>query len=232
MKILALIPARSGSKGIPDKNIKKFNGKPLIYWSIKHAKESKYIDKIIVSTDSVKYADIAKNYGAEVPFLRPVSISQDLSTDYEFVEHCLNWLKNNDKYYPDIIVQLRPTYPNRNVELIDDIIKIFLNNYTNYDSLRTVVPFEKSAFKMYKINDNVLYPLFNKIDNILEPYNQCRQILPKCYLHNGYLDIFKSNIIFTKKSISGDKIYPYIMDMNKINDIDTLNDWSNALASL
>ena len=229
-EILAIIPARKGSKGIINKNIKLFNNKPLIYWSIKLAKECKYINRIICSTDSKEYAKIANQCGAETPFLRPSEISQDLSTDYELIEHCLNELKK-ENYIPDIIVQLRPTYPNRKLEILNETISLFLQNYDEYDSLRTVIPFDKSPFKMYRIiknkNNNKLnlQPLFKKIDNIKEPQNRCRQELPKAYLHNGYIDIIKTDTVLKLKSVTGNNIYPYLMKKKEKDDIDTLKDW-------
>ena len=226
--IVALIPARGGSKGIKMKNIKLFRDKPLIYWSIKQALDCKYINDVILTTDNKEIAKIGKNCGASVPFLRPTNISQDLSTDYEFVEHYLNFLKNNNKKIPDIIIQLRPTYPTRKLNILNECIELFINNYSNYDSLRTVIPFEKSPYKMYRINNNTLEPLFKKVDNINEPYNRCRQELPKTYIHNGYIDIFKSSIIYDKKSITGDKIFPYVMNNDEYHDIDTLKDWEKA----
>ena len=267
MKILALIPARGGSKGIKNKNIKLFKEKPLIYWSINIAKKCKYINRIICSTDSEVIASIAKQSGAEVPFLRPKEISDDLSTDLEFTEHCLNYLKEKENYKPDIIVHLRPTYPTRKLKILNETIDIFIKNINNYDSLRTVIKFEKSPFKMYTVNNNKLIPLFksisintnntnntnnnnnntnnnkdnnnkdnnnnnktdNKIDNIIyEPYNRCRQELPETYLHNGYIDIIKYNTITVKKSVTGDNIYPYLMDKNEYHDIDTTEDWIKA----
>jgi CMP-N-acetylneuraminic acid synthetase/ectoine hydroxylase-related dioxygenase (phytanoyl-CoA dioxygenase family) len=226
VKILCIIPARSGSKGVINKNIKYYNGKPLLAWSIEQAIESRFYEKmrIIVSTDSEKYRDIAIEYGAEVPFLRPIEISGDLSTDYECIKHCIDWLKENDDYIPDIILQLRPTSPERKIETIDKCIEIFLNNIEKYDSLRTVVPFSKSPYKMYTTENNVLKPLFNVINDIDEPYNQCRQILPKCYLHNGYIDIIKTTIL-NNGTISGNNIYPFIMEENDIIDIDEESDW-------
>ena len=232
-EILAIIPAREGSKGIKNKNIKLFNNKPLIYWSIKLAKECKYINRIICSTDSKKYAKIASQCGAETPFLRPSEISQDLSTDYELIEHCLNELKK-ENYIPDIIVQLRPTYPNRKLEILNETISLFLKNYNEYDSLRTIIPFNKSPFKMYRIKKNInnnklnLKPLFKKIDNIDEPYNRCRQELPKTYLHNGYIDIIKTDTVLKLKSVTGNNIYPYLMKEKEKDDIDTLKDWLTA----
>ena len=227
MIILCIIPARSGSKGILHKNIKLFHDKPLLTWSINQAQQSKYDMRIIVSTDSQQYATIANNYGAETPFLRPSEISQDLSTDYECIKHCLDWLKNNENYIPDIVLQLRPTQPLRKIETIDKCIDIFIENRNNYDSLRTVIEFEKSPYKMYNIIDNQLIPLFMEINNIKEPYNQCRQILPKTYLHNGYIDIFNADII-DNNTISGLNIYPYVMNKNDVIDIDTNDDWIKA----
>jgi CMP-N-acetylneuraminic acid synthetase len=228
MNILALIPARGGSKGIPMKNIKKFGEKELIYWSIKIAKESKYINRIIVSTDNEQIKEVALKYGAEVPFIRPLEISNDLSNDYEFIKHCMDYLKDNGENIPDIIVQLRPTYPTRKLEILDETIKIFIDEFNNYDSLRTVYKFEKSPFKMYIVNNKNLIPLFKNINNINEPYNQCRQLLPETYIHNGYIDIIKSKIIYDKHSITGDLIYPYIMSKDEYNDIDTEEDWQLA----
>ena len=126
MKILCLIPARSGSKSLPHKNIKLLNNKPLLAYSIEQAKNSKYNMRIIVSTDSKEYSDIANKYGAETPFLRPKEISQDNSTDFEFIKHAIEWLKENENYYPDIILQLRPTQPDRKVSDIDKCLDIFI----------------------------------------------------------------------------------------------------------
>lgn len=224
MKILVLIPARSGSKGIKDKNIMDINGLPMLAWSIKQAQNSKYYKqmRIILSTDSDKYRQIGIKYGAEAPFLRPKEISGDLSTDYECIEHCINYLAN-ENYVPDFIVQLRPTYPTRKVEILDDCISKFISNRTNYDSLRTVVPFEKSPYKMYRIINNNLEPLFKKVDNIVEPFNECRQKLPSTYLHNGYIDILNTNII-KENTVTGNKILPYLMSEDEIHDIDELKD--------
>jgi len=236
MKILCLIPARSGSKGIIHKNIKLLENIPLMCHYINQAKECKYYKnnqmRIVVTTDSEKYADIAKEYGAEIPVLRPIEISQDLSTDFEFMKHMIDYLKDNENYYPDMILQLRPTQPKRKIEDINKCLDLFIDNYNKYDSLRTVVPFDKSAFKMYSIQNDILEPLFKTLrvneKEILEPYNQCRQNLPQTYLHNGYIDILKPYLLNNNK-ISGDKIYPYIMSKDDTIDIDTLEDWNKML---
>lgn len=223
VEILCIIPARSGSKGIKNKNVMDFNGKPLLVWSIEQAQKCNYKMKIIVSTDSQEYADIAIKYGAEVPFLRPVEISDDLSTDFEFINYCVNWLKNNENYICDIILQLRPTSPTRNVEDINKALELFIKNRDNFDSLRSVIPFEKSPFKMYSLNNDKLVPLFDEINNIQEPYNQPRQILPQCYLHNGYIDILNTTIL-SENTISGKNILPFIMEEKNNMDIDNISD--------
>lgn len=221
MYIIALIPARSGSKRIPNKNIKLYNNKPLIYWSIQVALNSKYINKVVVSTDCKEIACIARSYNASVPFLRPKELSEDLSTDYEFVKHYIDSIEKK----PDLIVQLRPTYPNRDVKTVDDCIKQLIENFDSYSCLRTVCENDKPAYKMYKINDLVLTPLFETVDNLLEPYNMPAQILPKTYWHNGYIDIIKTDTVINEKSITGSKIYPYIMNKDEVDDIDTEEDW-------
>ena len=228
MYVLALIPARGGSKGIKMKNIKEFRGKPLIYWSIKLALDCKVVNRVIVSTDNENIKRVAEECGADVPFLRPKEISGDLSTDYEFIKHCLDYLKENGEDEPDIIVQLRPTYPTRKLDILNETLDIFIKNLDNYDSLRTVYEMEKSPYKMYNIEDGELKPLFKEVKGIKEPYNQCRQVLPKTYIHNGYIDLIKTEIVEKKFSITGDRIYPYLMSKEEYHDIDTEKDWKDA----
>ena len=228
MNVLALIPARGGSKGIKMKNIKEFRGKPLIYWSIKLALDCNLINRVIVSTDNENIKRVAEECGADVPFLRPKEISGDLSTDYEFIKHCLDYLKENGEDEPDIIVQLRPTYPTRKLDILNDTLQIFIKNFDKYDSLRTVYEMEKSPYKMYNIENGELKPLFEEVKGIKEPYNQCRQVLPKTYIHNGYIDLIKTKIVETKGSITGNPIYPYLMSKDDYHDIDTEKDWKDA----
>ncbi len=231
MKIYFLIPARSGSKGIANKNIKYYNGKPLISWSIEQAQKSKHFNNnIFISTDSEEYKKICLQYnGVHCPFIRPSEISGDHSTDLDFFKHFIEYIEKSNIDLPDFIIQLRPTYPNRKVNIIDDIIDTFINNYNNYDSIRTVIlNNNQTPYKMYNIENNKLLPLFNNINNINEPYNNCRQILPKTYLHNGYLDIVKTSVVKKLNSVSGNNIYPYILNQNEIDDIDNINDWISS----
>ena len=223
VEILCIIPARSGSKGIQNKNIIEFKGKPLLAWSIEQAQKCDYNMKIIVSTDSEEYANIATKYGAEVPFLRPPEISHDLSTDFEFINHCVDWLKTNENYTCDIILQLRPTSPTRKIEDLNRALNLFIKNRDKFDSLRSVIPFEKSPFKMYLLNDKKLTPLFDKVNNIQEPYNKPRQILPQSYLHNGYIDILNTSIL-NENTITGKNILSFIMEEKNNIDIDVISD--------
>ena len=228
MRILTIIPARSGSKGIPNKNIKSINGKPLIEWTILQAKKSKYFKfmKIVVSTDSSEYESIIKQPSVHV-IKRPKDIAQDNSIDIEFIQHVVTYLKHNEQYEADIILQLRPTQPCRKVEDIDSCIELFYNQRDKYDSLRSVVKIEKTPYKMYELQNNNLIPYFKRYGNIEEPYNICRQDLPDAYLHNGYIDIINYSLL-KKNKISGDNILPYIMAKTDTIDIDTLQDWEKA----
>jgi CMP-N-acetylneuraminic acid synthetase len=188
------------------------------------ALQSKYIKEVYVSTDSEEYNEIAIKYGAKITPIRPKEISDDLSPDIDTFKHFLKMYKNKTEI-PDIIVHLRPTYPNRTLELLDDTIEYFINNYEYYDSLRTIVPFKKTPYKMYYINNNNLIPFLKEHNTLKEPYNQARQNFPETYLHNGCIDIVKSNIIMNYDLLSGEYILPYIMDEDEINDIDDYNDF-------
>ena len=192
------------------------------------ALDCKVVNRVIVSTDNKNIKRVAEECGADVPFLRPKEISGDLSTDYEFIKHCLDYLKENGEDEPDIIVQLRPTYPTRKLEILNETLDIFIKNLDKYDSLRTVYEMEKSPYKMYNIKDGELKPLFKEVKGIKEPYNQCRQLLPRTYIHNGYIDLIKTEIVEKKGSITGDRIYPYLMSKEEYHDIDTEEDWKDA----
>jgi CMP-N,N'-diacetyllegionaminic acid synthase len=228
LNIVALIPARSGSKGIKDKNIKLYKGLPLLVHSIKIALESEYIDDVYVSSDSEEYNNIAVKYGAKITPLRSKEISDDLSPDIDTFKHFLKMYENNNLKIPDIIVHLRPTYPNRNLKLLNDTIEYFIENYDDYDSLRTVVLLKKTPYKMYYIDyKNNLIPFLKDHELFKEPFNQARQNFPDTYLHNGCIDIVKSNIV-NNNLLSGDNILPYIMNDDEIDDIDDISDFNKS----
>jgi len=217
LKILALIPARGGSKSIPRKNIIEMCGKPLIYWSIQQAKKSNHINRVIVSTDDTKIAEISEQHGAELPFIRPSDISQDSSTDLEVFEHSLAWLEKNDNYIPDLVVHLRPTGPARYVNIIDDAIEKFSKDLS-FDSLRSISLSSQTAYKMWLIENSQLISIGNKL-GINESHSQPRQALPKTYWQNGYVDIVRPQTIFKEKSMTGKKVMPFLTT-HKSNDLD------------
>ncbi len=220
-KILAIIPARAGSKGIKNKNIRKLNGYPLLAYSIAAAKEIPGIDKIICSTDSEKIAKIAEKYGAEIPFIRPKELALDDVPDFPVFHHAIEFLFRNQRFKPDIIFHLRPTSPIRYVDDMRKALDIIIDN-ESADSLRSVVEPKENPYKMWKIGrDGYLKPLL-KIKNIKEPYNMPRQKLPNVYWQIGTIDIIKYNTLMVKKSMTGEKIIPYVVK-NEINiDIDNI----------
>lgn len=216
--ILALIPARGGSKSIPRKNLLPLLNKPLIAWSIQHALNSEHINRVIVSTDDEEIRDVAIEYGAEAPFTRPIELSQDLSTDLECFTHALNWLSKEEGYQPDLVVHLRPTGPARTIENIDRAISIFLENM-DCDSLRSVSLADQTPFKMWLHKENRLLPAMQS-DHDLS--STPRQMLEKVYWQNGYIDIVRPNTILKLKSMTGKNILPFII--NNIKDIDYFHD--------
>ena len=212
-KVIAIIPARSGSKSIPDKNIRSLHGKPLMAYSIEHAKASRYIDRVIVSTDSSQYANTAKKYGAEAPFLRPPEISQDDSLDIELFQHALDWLKCNENYLPDICVHLRPTHPVRNIIDIDNMIELLIND-PMADSIRSVIKNKTVIpYKMWFFDGDSkrLTPIISD-SSLPEAYNTPRQYLPSTYFQNASVDIVRTHTLLHKGSMNGDVILGYVMD--------------------
>ncbi|MBK8618702.1 MAG: acylneuraminate cytidylyltransferase [Anaerolineales bacterium] len=225
-EILAIIPARGGSKGIPRKNIRSFAGYPLIAWSIAAAKQSELVTRIIVSTDDEEIAAVARQWGAETPFLRPVELAQDKTTDLPVFEHALKWLEDVEGYRPEIVIQLRPTSPVRPLTMVDDAIRILLD-HPDADCVRGVVPAAQNPFKMWRFEGEGK-PLSQllEVEGIDEPYNAPRQILPPVYWQTGHIDAIRDLTITQKKSLTGDVIYPLLIDPKYTVDIDTLPDWT------
>lgn len=223
--ILALIPARGGSKGIPRKNIRSFAGYPLIAWSIAAAKKSELVTRVIVSTDDEEIAGVARQWGAETPFLRPAELAQDKTTDLPVFMHALKWLEDVEGYRADIVVQLRPTSPIRPQTMVDDAIRILLN-HKDADCVRGVVPAGQNPFKMWRFNgeEKPLGQLL-EVPGIHEPYNAPRQILPPVYWQTGHIDAIRTSAIVDKESLTGNTIYPLVIDPKYTVDIDTPADW-------
>ncbi len=225
-EILAIIPARGGSKGIPRKNIRLFAGYPLIAYSIAAGLQAKAVTRVIVSTDDEEIASVAREYGAETPFLRPAELAQDKTTDLPVFEHALKWLEEKEGYKPDVLVQLRPTSPIRPRDCADNAIKILLD-HEDADCVRGVVPAGQNPHKMWRISyeNEPMAPLL-QVDGIREPYNAPRQILPPIYWQTGHVDAIRTSTILQKQSMTGDRIYPLILDPRYTVDIDNLFDWA------
>ncbi len=225
IKVVGIIPARGGSKGIPYKNIALLAGKPLIYYTIKSAQESKKMDAFVVSTDDEKIASVAKSLGADVPFLRPKNISGDNATDIQFLRHALVWLEKNRNWHPEIIVILRPTAPFRTAEDIDTVLDLMIKE--NCDSVRTIsLPSPHTPYKMWTMKNSHS----NKIKPLLTTryYNSLgtdvpRQWLPTVYWQNGMVDATKTKFIKMNK-VYGPDIRGLVTNHEKTTDIDTPKD--------
>ncbi len=225
-EVLAVIPARGGSKGIPRKNIRNFAGYPLIAYSIAAGLQSELVTRVIVSTDDEAIASVARQNGAETPFLRPAELAQDQSTDLPLFEQALQWLRENEGYVPEVVVQLRPTSPIRPLSLVDDAVRLLLDT-PDTDCVRGVVSAGQNPYKMWQIDPDSgrMAPLL-KVEGITEPYNAPRQALPPAYWQTGHIDAIRTRTILEKHSLTGDVILPLVIDSRYTVDIDNLSDWA------
>jgi len=215
-KILAIIPARCGSKGIRRKNLQKLSGKPLIAHTIIAAKKTKSINKIIVSTDDKEIGKISKNNGAEVPFLRPKQISKDTSSIIEVIKHALKFLQENQSYVPDIIILLQPTSPLRTSQLITKTINTLKKSKAT--SVITVSKITKHPYASYWLKNDFLKP-FEKNS---AKYSR-RQEFPDLFFPTGAVYTFWYDTLKKFNSLHGPKIKPIVVHDEDI-DIDNLRD--------
>jgi len=224
-EVLALIPARGGSKGIPRKNIRNFAGAPLIAYSIAAGLRANTVTRVIVSTDDEEIAAVAREWGAEVPFLRPSELAEDQTPDYPVFRQALDWLAEHEGYRPEVVVQLRPTSPVRPISCVDDAVNLLLA-HPEADCVRGVVPSGQNPYKMWTIDSATgqMHPLIN-LPGITELYNTPRQALPPTYWQTGHIDAIRTRTILEKGSLSGDIILPLMIDPRYTVDIDTPSDW-------
>ena len=209
---------------MPRKNIKELSDKPLLVYTIEQGKRSKYIDRMIVSTDDEEIARVARECGGEAPFLRPAELAGDTVTDFPVFVHALKWLRDHEKYQPDIVVQLRPTHPLRKPEDIDRAIELLVS-HPEADSVRTVKEPDQTPYKMYKIDDAGFLEALLPIPGVPESFNLPRQKLPKAYEHVGVVDIMWYRTIMEKKQMTGKKIAPLVLEDYPYSGINTLEDW-------
>ena len=219
-KILSIIPARGGSKGIPKKNIYPLCGKPLMVYTIEAAKGSKYISRTILSSDSHDIIDIAYKYGVEVPFIRPKELAEENTPTLPVIQHAVEWLKENEDYIPDYIILLQPTSPLRTSRHIDEALEKLI--YSDADSIVSVVkvPHQYNPYSIMEMKDGFLKPFleYDELKNI-------RQLKPTFYARNGAaIYAFTYECLMKRNSIYGDKILAYEMSREESIDIDDLLD--------
>jgi len=211
---VGIIPARGGSKGVPRKNIKLLAGKPLVAYTIEAALAAKTLRRVIVSTDDKEIARISKEYGAEVPFLRPKHLAKDTTPDLPVFQHALQYLEDNEGYKPDIIVHLRPTTPFKTGKLIDDAVYKLIS--TGADGVRTVCLADYHPYWMKRIEGDRILPFMN-----LDREYTRRQDLPPVYKTNGVVDVTRHEFIMSKGTLLGDDVRAIFMEPVPSLDIDS-----------
>ncbi len=219
--VIAIIPARSGSKSVKNKNIEKISNYPLIAYSIVAAKLSKNVNRVIVSTNNKNYAEIAKSYGAEVPFIRPKKISGPNSSDREFLIHAINWFKNKEQYLPEYWVHLRPTTPIRDPKIIDKAI-MSIKKSRSANSLRSAHLAPESPFKWFKLKKNNLFKEIINNQLGIEITNLPKEKFDQVYIPNGYVDILRSSYMLNNETIHGKKIMGFITP--NTSEVDSLHE--------
>ena len=223
MKILGLITAREGSKGIPGKNIKTLGHLPLIAFAIKDGLEAKYIDKLAVSTDGEKIAEVARHHGAEVPFIRPKELAQDHTPSIDVVLHAIDYFEQQGEFY-DAICLLQPTSPFKPKGFIDECVRKFLD--TNSDSLISVleVPHEYNPHWTFKMDLDGHLSIATGEQTLIPR----RQELPKAYHRDGSVYISKVSLIKEKKVLVGGRTAGILSDRSYYANLDTKEDWQKA----
>ena len=209
--VIAIIPARGGSKGVPGKNTKLLKGHPIVAYSIAAAIASKSVSRTIVTTDSEEIAAISRDYGAEVPFMRPAEFATDTATDRGYLLHAINWLKENESFTAEYLVHLRPTTPLRDPAVIDQAVQMIKEN-PEATSLRSAHLSPQTPYKMFGLDDNGFFKGLFPNDPRPEYYNLPRQSLPPVYDPNGYVDVVRSSQLISSESPHGKNILGFIND--------------------
>lgn len=221
-RIVAVIPARGGSKGVPGKNIKLLNEKPLIAYSIEAAKGSRYIDRLIVSTDDSEIKSIAVKYGAEVPFLRPKELSEDTTPTLPVLQHVVNYLEKEGDTV-DVVITLQPTSPFRRSNHIDEALEKLLQSPN--ESVVSLSEVDYHPYWMKKVSNDTIYSYIESEKEYLR-----RQDLPKVYKMNGAIFITPRNVLMEERLIVSKNAKPYLMCFEDSIDIDTI--WDFKLAQI
>ena len=229
-RALAVIPARGGSKAVPRKNLHPLGGKPLIAWSIERALASARLDRVIVSTDDREIAEVARTWGADVPFLRPGEIAADDTPDLPVFEHALDWLAREQGYLPDGIVHLRPTLPFRTTEQIDEVVALLAAH--EVDCVKSVYPSDKHPHRMWRLAGERLVPYLDTTFRRAVGPDVPRQRLEPVYWSAGLVDGIRRATITALRSTTGERVLPYFVDPDPCVDLDTPHDFLVAEAVL
>lgn len=218
---IAIIPARSGSKSILDKNIVKLAGFPLIAFSIAAAKLSRGVSRVIVSTDSEEYAEISRQFGADVPFIRPSDISGDNASDIDFMVHAMNWFDENEPLTPEYWIHLRPTTPLRDPKHITEALQQIAHR-EDATALRSAFPCAESPFKWFRHSDDGFLMSLTTNDTDLDRFNLPRQMYPKVFVPDGYVDIIRRSFVKKTGLIHGDKVFGFVSPV--CSEVDSLEE--------
>lgn len=224
--VLGIIGIRSGSKGVANKNVRTLAGKPLVGWVIGAALRTRSISRLVVSTDSAEYAEVAKTLGAEVPYLRPADLAQDNSPEIDYVKHMLNWLEINEGYCPDIVVRMMATVPLQSSEDIDAIVDI-LRNDQEADSAVVIAEARQHPLKALKIIDDdngggKLVTFFGESGREVTPI--ARQNYEKAYFRANVIAC-RRDVVFSTNSLTGDLVRYHVIPQERAVDIDNLVDY-------
>jgi CMP-N-acetylneuraminic acid synthetase len=229
LSVLAVVPARGGSKGIPRKNLQLLAGRPLVAHAVEAGLSASLVSRVICSTDDPEIADVARAAGAEVPFLRPAHLAQDASEDWPVFMHVLDWLDHNDGWHPDLVVNLRPTSPLRTPRHVDDAIELLLE--TGADSVKAVCLARQHPHKMWLRQDDGLIQPYLKTDfRLRRGPDVPRAELEDVYWQNGVVDVTRRTVIVDQKVMIGKRAAGLVTRPEEAIDIDTPLDL--ALAEL
>jgi CMP-N-acetylneuraminic acid synthetase len=226
MDILGIVPARGGSKGIPGKNIKQLNGKPLIVYSFQAIADSKHLTRTVLTTDSPEIAEVGRDCGVEVPFLRPAEFADDHTPANAYIRHCLEYLSSVEGYKPDLVALLQPTCPFRTGADIDACIDLMLDSAVDSVVSVTELPGKYHPNWQFSVSEEgLLAPVSGEgWDSVAT----ARQVLKPTYTRNGAVYVFRHEVFRCMNNIYGSKVKAYIMPTKRSVNIDDMDDWQRA----
>jgi CMP-N-acetylneuraminic acid synthetase len=229
LRVLAIVPARGGSKGIPRKNLRLLAGKPLVAHAVATGLAAKLVTRVVCSTDDPDIAEVARAAGADVPFLRPIELATDASEDWPVFKHTLDWLAQHEHWSPELVVNLRPTSPLRTPTHVDDAIRLLLDS--GVDSVKAVCLARQHPHKMWlRQSDGVMEPFLKTAFRAQRGPDVPRAELEDVYWQNGVVDVTRREVIFEQRVMIGRRVAGLVTQAGDSIDIDTPLDL--ALAEL